>query len=107
MLLPAEKSAAETEGEKVKDFITAALPWVLCGISVAVICVRFRPSKKEKGLGSRIALGMAFGLMAAPVLNSFELWENHGLGIALGPLIGMAVASLFNGKEDSDEESNE
>ena len=49
---------------------------------------------------------MAFGLMAAPVLNSFELWENHGLGIALGPLIGMAVASLFNGKEDFDEESN-
>ncbi|MGN0542895.1 MAG: hypothetical protein ACI4JG_05515 [Acutalibacteraceae bacterium] len=91
----------------MKEFIFAALPWVLCGISVAVICVRFRPSKKEKGSDSRIALGMAFGLMAAPILNSFELWENHGLGIALCPLIGMAIASLFNEKKDSDEESEE
>lgn len=88
----------------MKDFITAALPWVLCGISVAIICVRIGHGKKEKGLDHRIALGMALGLMASPVLNSFELWENHGLGIALGPLLGMAIASLTYKEEAPDEE---
>ena len=78
----------------MKDFITAALPWVICGISVAIICVRIGKGKKKKGSENRIALGMALGLMASPVLNSFGLWENHGLGIALGPLWGMALALL-------------
>ena len=32
-------------------------------------------------------------------LNGCSLWENHALGLALGPLWGMALASLYgNGK---------
>lgn len=88
----------------MKDFITAALPWVLCGISVAIICVRIGHGKKEKVFEERLALGIAFGLMASPVLNSFDLWKNHGLGFALGPLLGMAIALLTYKKETSDGE---
>lgn len=88
----------------MKDFITAALPWIICGISVAIICVRIGHGKKEKGLEQRMAIGMALGLMASPVLNSFELWDNHGLGIALGPLWGMALALLTYKEKATDEE---
>ena len=44
-------------------------------------------------------------------LNGCSLWENHALGLALGPLWGMALASLYgNGKAskgnpDSEKES--
>lgn len=89
----------------MKDFIINALPWVICGISVAIICAKLGFGKKEKEADSRIAIGMALGLMLSPVLNSFELWENHGLGFALGPLLGMAIASLFGNKDNSDEEN--
>lgn len=88
----------------MKDFITAALPWVICGISVAIICVRIGKGEKKKGSKNRIALGMALGLMASPVLNSFGLWENHGLGIALGPLWGMALSLLTYKEVAPDEE---
>ena len=44
-------------------------------------------------------------------LNGCSLWENHALGLALGPLWGMALASFYgNGKAskgnpDSEKES--
>ena len=82
----------------MKDFILAALPWVLCGIAVAVICVKLwsrKTKEKDKALENRMALGMALGLLLGVTLNSIGLWENQGLGFALGPLWGMALAALF------------
>lgn len=86
----------------MKDFIAAALPWVLCGIAVAILCVRLG-GRKEKELDNRLAIGMALGLMFSPALNSIGLWENHGIGFALGPLWGMALALLCRKSDDSDE----
>ena len=53
--------------------------------------------RKEEGgkAGGQIALGLLLGV----TLNGCGLWENHALGLALGPLWGMALASLYgNGK---------
>ena len=71
----------------MKEFILAALPWVLCGIAVAIICANLAGSKQktQKKLDRRIALGLALGLMFGSALNAAGLWGSHGLGLALGP----------------------
>ena len=71
----------------VKDFVLAALPWILAGIA----------------LEERMAIGTALGLMAGVALNYCGLWESHALGLALGPLWGMALATLSTGKNNDDE----
>ena len=87
----------------MKDFILAALPRVLCGIAVAIICVQSAHRKENKNADRHIAMGLAIGLMLGPAINSIGLWENHGIGIALGPLWGMALASMFKGKDKYNE----
>ena len=47
---------------------------------------------------------MALGLMFGSALNSIGIWQNHGMGLALGPLWGMALALLFDNKKSTDEE---
>lgn len=89
----------------MKDFITAAMPWVLCGIAVAILCARLggRKEQQSEKLDNSLAIGLALGLMFSPALNSMGLWENHGIGFALGPLWGMALASLNQRRDDSHE----
>ena len=90
----------------MKDFLLAALPWGLCGLAVAIVCAKLGKRKEDpdKKLDQQIALGMALGLMLSPALNSIGLWESHAVGIALGPLWGMALACLLY-KEDPSEKS--
>ena len=61
----------------MKDFIAAALPWVLCALAVALLCARLG---KAGGQSRRLDQSMATGA---------------ALGLALGPLWGMALASLL------------
>ena len=51
-----------------------------------------------------MALGTALGLLFGVALNGLGLWENDGIGFALGPLWGMALATLWRDGDDSDEE---
>ena len=86
------------------SFLLAALPWVICGLCVALICAQLGSRKKqEEGLGRRISLGLSLGLLLGVTLDSLGLWENHGTALALGPLIGLALATLYPGKKDSGE----
>lgn len=86
----------------VKDFVLAALPWVLAGIAVAILCAGMGTRKARehsKALEERMAVGTALGLMAGVALNYCGLWESH----ALGPLWGMALATLSVGRRNDDE----
>ena len=93
----------------MKEFISSALPWVLMGIALAILAVNHcLEQQKEEKRGERIALGTALGLMLGVALNGCGLWESHALGLAIGPLWGMALASLFRDgdsarKQDSDQ----
>lgn len=93
----------------MKEFISSALPWVLMGIALAILAVNHcLEQQKEEKRGERIALGAALGLMLGVALNGSGLWESHALGLAIGPLWGMALASLFRDgdsarKQDSDQ----
>ena len=69
----------------MKDFIFAALPFVIIGICVAIICANFKEEKKTYCLEG-MAIGMCFGVVVSSV---FPI--NYGLGISLGMLIGEAI----------------
>lgn len=87
----------------VKDFVLAALPWVLAGIAVAILCAgmgtRKAREQHSRALEERMAVGTALGLIAGVALNYCGLWESH----ALGPLWGMALATLSAGRRNDDE----
>ena len=79
----------------MKDFVMAVLTWVMAGLALAVLAGSSAEGKKAEKRGGQIALGLLLGV----TLNGCSLWENHALGLALGPLWGMALASLYgNGK---------
>ena len=92
-------------------FIVNALPWVLTGLALAILAVNCGMEKqKDADKGARIAMGAGLGLMFGVALNSCGLWESHALGLVLGALWGVALASVSGGKgepqgkEDSDKD---
>ncbi|MGN1014153.1 MAG: hypothetical protein ACI4PM_02215 [Butyricicoccus sp.] len=92
----------------MREFISSALPWVMMGIALAVWAVSHSiETQKDEKRGERIAMGASFGLLLGVALNSCGLWENHAIGFALGPLWGMALASLFRGRGESEEEDSD
>lgn len=87
----------------MKAFVLAALPWVMCGLAVAVLCASMSSMKKsdDPELRTRLSVGLALGLMFGTALNSLGLWGNHGIGFALGPMWGLALAALRESRKQS------
>lgn len=87
----------------MKAFVLAALPWVMCGLAVAVLCASMGSMKNsdDPELRSRLSVGLALGLMFGTALNSLGLWGNHGIGFALGPMWGLALAALRESRKQS------
>ena len=87
----------------MKEFVSPAFLWFMLGIALAILAVNCSSKKTQnKAFGIRIATGAGFGLLFGVVLNSVGLWESNVIGLALGPLWGMALASLFKSKEKSE-----
>lgn len=91
----------------MKEFTTVALPWVLAGIAIALICASFsktkrtkkqaeweKERKRERKLETRMAVGMLIGLLAGVAVSKLDLFENGGIAYALGSLWGMAIAAV-------------
>ena len=77
----------------VKDFFTAALPWICMGLLLAIFFAK--SSRKKKGKESKenygtegMALGMCFGTAIGTSLGN-----NTGIGLAIGMLFGLAIGS--------------
>lgn len=70
------------------DFFLAALPFIIIGISVAVIVVNSNNNKE-----SYICEGMFLGMSIALLLGTSFASEHLGIFLSLGMLVGEAVGS--------------
>ena len=77
----------------MKDFILAALPFIIIGICLAIICANLKKDKKTY-CSEGMCMGMCLGVALASSLKI-----NMGLGISLGMLIGETVGILIEKKE--------
>ena len=85
----------------MKDFITAALPWVMMGLALAVLAASYAREKKEdqKKRNELQLGGMALGMLLGVALGTTGLLENHALGISLGALWGLAIGTALEPRE--------
>lgn len=91
----------------MRAFVTAALPLVMMGIALAIVAAH-GGVKKGRNQDTHMALGAGLGLILGVALNGCGLWTDYAIGIALGPLWGMALACVFgkeqkNGDADSEQ----
>ena len=77
----------------MKDFITAALPWIIIGIAIVLLAVNAGKRKKgEKKGADSMSEGMCIGMCIGVALGASGVLD-LGLGISLKMLAGMAVGS--------------
>lgn len=97
----------------MKDFIFAAFPWVVMGLSIAVLAVVFnekekrkadiaqktdqafdqKSDEKEKSEDNYGLLGMCLGMSLGLALGT--AMDHLALGLSLGMLAGLAVGSCI------------
>ena len=94
--------------DNVKDFVLAALPWVLMGVALAVVATLFarrektgRKPVKETYMGEGVALGMLFGV-AIGSTGAVELSTGLSMGLMLGMVVGLCIEK--KGKKDGAED---
>jgi len=75
----------------MKEFLLAALPFILCGLAIIVILMNTKKqTSKDNYLAEGMCLGLAFGSMIGALFPS-----QLGLCLSLGMLIGEAIGSCF------------
>lgn len=85
----------------MKDFITAALPWVMMGLALAVLAASYAREKKEdqKKRNELQLGGMALGMLLGVALGITGLLENHALGISLGAPWGLVIGTAVEPRD--------
>lgn len=73
----------------MKDFIFAALPFLIVGICLAIMCAHFNSKDQKNYMTEGMCIGMCLGVALATPLNI-----SMGLGISLGMLIGETIGML-------------
>ena len=82
----------------IKDFLSAAFPWLVMGLCIAVLCAGLGRKKEDGKNRSYISEGMMIGLMIGVAMGTVgEL--GTGTSLSLGMLIGLTVGSLIPKKE--------
>lgn len=76
----------------MKDFILAALPFIVIGICIAILCKNSK--KKNNSIEEGMIVGMCFGVSFATMLDI-----NLGYGISFGLLIGETIGSFIPKKK--------
>lgn len=85
----------------MKDFILAALPFIIMGISIVIIVInskKNKENKESKEKESYILEGMCFGMSAGLLLETQFLNEYMGMFLSLGMLIGEAIGFYIRKK---------
>lgn len=92
------------------DFVRAALPFVLAGLAVIILCVgnQKKPETEDaKAQQTRLAFGMLLGLALGAGLDGCGVFAGPMIGLTLGPLWGMALCALFAKPKDANESGSQ
>ena len=81
----------------MKECVTAALPFVLMGLALAVWAAN-SVGKKEKKQNNRLGQGMIIGLMFGVAVGTTGVMD-YAVCISLGMLWGIALSTLFEDKK--------
>lgn len=79
--------------ENIKDFISAALPFVAMGVMIAVYAANRERLRNDKAVGRRMAGGMCIGVFLGLVLAAVLQFE-AGLGASVGMMTGATIGML-------------
>lgn len=77
----------------IKDFISNALPWILMGLSLALVAAGQANDENPENRRRNLLCGAALGLVLGVALNSCGLFENHALGLSLCTILGLAAGT--------------
>ena len=75
----------------MRDFIQAALPWVLMGIALAISLAN--QNSEEQSDGSQNAVYMGIGMMFGITAAAAGILHSYALGISIGMLGGLVVGN--------------
>lgn len=79
----------------MNEFMTAALPWLCIGITIALFAVNHGAPKKakdsEKTQGSYMTEGMCLGMCVGVILNTAYM----PYGMLVGMVIGMCIKKEY------------
>ena len=89
----------------MKEFIMAALPWVIAGLCVAVLAVQ-ACRKESKENGTYMMEGMCIGMCLGVSLQSVIGFDNSGTAMCIGMLIGEVIGMMIPKKKDNKEEND-
>ena len=78
---------------ELADFILTALPFVIVGISIAIIVVNCNKENKKLEKGTYISEGMCIGMSIGLLLGNLYDDGHLGIFLGLGMLIGEAIGS--------------
>lgn len=82
----------------ITNFANAALPWIIMGLCIAIICGKLVHQKKDsEGKKNYMLEGMFVGMCIGVSVN----WASNipnGIGISLGMLVGTVVGSCIEKK---------
>lgn len=72
----------------IKDFVLAALPFIIIGVAIIVIVVNSKKDK-ENHISEGMCLGMCLGLLIGASFPN----EYLGISLSLGMIIGEAIGA--------------
>ncbi len=80
----------------MKDFIMAALPFIILGVCIVIICKCNKDNKNKDNtyILEGMVLGMSFGLMLGTMLE-----YSTGLCLSLGMVIGQTIGCSIEKKD--------
>lgn len=89
----------------MKEFMNAALPWILVGVAIAITTAGYvKEQKKERKEQKRLQLiFMSLGLILGVTINSMDLisWD-HSLVFCICTLWGLAIGTFMNAKSSGE-----
>lgn len=83
----------------MRDFFTAAFPWIIVGLCVAVLAVHMGRKRSKGKDGEKkenyMAEGMCIGMCLGVSLQTAIGFDNLGVALCIGMLVGEVIGMMI------------